>query len=70
MEKISVKIGSLTEQFRAVNIEPGTNVSSFLEAQGKEWSASVRVNAETVNKGYELKSGDVVTIVNSVSGGR
>lgn len=70
MEKIQVKLGSLTEQFRAHTVDAGTTIGDFLLKAEKEWSASVRVNAETVNKSYELQPGDIITIVNSVTGGR
>ena len=68
--KIKVSIGSLTEQLRVSAVPAGTTLNAFLEKSNKSYSSSVRLNGKSARKGTKLKNGDIVTLINSVSGGR
>ena len=68
--KIKVSLGSLTEQLRVSSIPEGTSVEVFLENMNKSYDSSVRVNGKAVTKGSKLKNGDIITLIDNVSGGR
>lgn len=67
---ISVKLARLAEPLRVIKVASGMSISDFLKKQGLAFDASVRVNAEKVRKDTKLRSGDIITAVSRVSGGR
>jgi sulfur carrier protein ThiS len=66
---VSVRFGNLTEPLRTSTVRNDTNVVDFLKRRDVEYGSSVRVNGNTVNREYVLRNGDVVTAIESVSGG-
>jgi hypothetical protein len=69
-KKIKVMVGQLTEQLSVKSIEEGTELGAFLKANGYEYNAQVRVNAESEKAGYKLRADDIITIIGEVNGGK
>jgi len=70
MASIKVKIAELTKPLVVKSIKKGTTLVDFLEANRLEYSAGIRVNGEVAKKTYALSNGDIIFIVENVSGGR
>jgi sulfur carrier protein ThiS len=67
---IPVQLGRLTEGLKRCVVKAGTTLTEFLQKQELEYNSSVRVNGETAKEGTVLKAGDIVTVIDDVSGGR
>lgn len=67
---IKVLLGELVKPLVTKECAAGTTLEVFLKDNNVVWGANVRVNAETVKPSYKLQTGDVITTIGSVSGGR
>ena len=68
-KSIKVQIGSLTEQLKVSSVKEGTTLVTFLDMKEIEYNSSIRVNGKVAKKGSVLKNGDIITIIDDVSGG-
>ena len=68
-KSIRVQIGSLTSQLVVSSIKEGTTLVDFLTNKDIDYDSSVRVNGKVSKKGCVLKNGDIITIIDDVSGG-
>lgn len=67
--KIAVKFGSLTESPVTHEISYGTSLGQFLRENSINYSSAIRVNNEPAHLETILQHGDIITEINSVSGG-
>ena len=68
-KRLAVKFGQLTKPLSKKNVAVGTTIAQFCTDNGLTFGSSVRVNAESVNKNYELQENDIVTAIEDVNGG-
>ena len=67
---MAVKFGRLTEPLEVVRIGSGATLAKFLNLRGLEYGPSIRVNGDEVDLETVLHEGDIITDIDSVSGGR
>ena len=68
--KINVRIGQLSKPLKTFTVKEGTTLIGFLELRKMKYGSSVRVNGNVAKKTATLKTGDIITATEAISGGK
>ena len=67
MGKLNIKVAKLSEGLEEKSVDAGTSIKDLASSMGSDMN-TIRVNVDRVDDNYQLKEGDVVSVVGDIEG--